>query len=358
MGVKVREKRGKLYLDIYQGGKRTWEALHLQLTKDKIQNKEIWRLAEICRSQRETQLLTGAWGINDPVAGKVSLIGYMEKYSKNYRNPNVVNCCIKYIKEFHSGSIQLVQITPKWIDEFQNFLLKKNNLSQGSAAFYARILRSALKRAVTNEMIMKNPADAVQKISAPEPEMIFLNIDEVKALAETVADDPYGAEVRRAFLFGCYTGLRVSDLESLTWGKIENNPMQIIKSQEKTKTPAYIPLSKSAQTLIVDGKPHEANENVFNFSTHNRRTSYNYLKDWAEKAGIKKAIGWHTARRTFATMALENGADIYTVAKLLGHNSLRSVAKYAKVTDKLRRTAVDAIPEIRLVNINALEDTP
>ena len=198
--VKLREKRGKLYLDIYQGGKRIWEALHLELTKDKTQNKEVWRLAEICRSKREMQLLSGAWDINDPVAGKISLIWYLEKYSKNYKNPNVVNCCIKYIKKFHSGSIQLIQVTPKWVDDFQNFLLKKDNLSRGSASFYSRILRSALKRAVSNEMILKNPADVVQKISAPEPEMIFLNFDEMKALAKTTLDDPYGAEVRRAFI--------------------------------------------------------------------------------------------------------------------------------------------------------------
>jgi site-specific recombinase XerD len=348
MSVNLREKRGKLYLDIYQSGKRTWEALHLELTKDKAQNKEIWRLAEICRSKREMQMLSGSWNINDPIAGKISLISYMEKYSRNYKKPNAVNCCIKYIKEFHGTSIQLIQVTPKWVDDFQNFLLKKDNLSQSSAAFYAKILRAALKRAVTNEMILKNPADAVQRISAPEPEMLFLNIDEVKALVETVIDDPYGAEVRRAFLFACNTGLRISDLETLTWGKIETNPMQIIKSQEKTKKSAYIPLNKSAQALIVDGSPHKASDNIFNFSGHNRRTSYNYFKDWAEKAGIKKTIGWHTARRTFATMALENGADIYTVAKLLGHSDISNVTKYAKVTDKLRMEAVKALPDMGL----------
>jgi site-specific recombinase XerD len=122
--------------------------------------------------------------------------------------------------------------------------------------------------------------------------------------------------------------------------------MQIIKSQEKTKNPAYIPLSKSAQAFIVDGKPHAVNENVFNLSSHNRRTSYFHLKKLVEKAGIKKTVGWHTARRTFATMALENGADIYTVAKLLGHINFSNVAKYAKVTDKLRLEVVNALPEI------------
>ena len=348
MSVKVREKRGKLYLDIYQGGKRSWESLRLELTKDKVQNKEIWRLAEICRSKRETQFLTGAWDINNPISGKISLIKYMEDYSKTYKKPAPVLCCIKYIKEFHTGStIQLGQVTSKWVDDFQSFLLKQENLSQFTAGFYSRILRSALNRAVTQDMILKNPANTVKKITSPEPEMIFLNVDELKALAGVSLDNPYSTEIKRAFFFVCNTGLRISDIETLTWGMIETNPMQIIKSQEKTRNAVYVPLNKIAQSIIVDGKNHAANEKVFyTLATRNRRTSYTHFKNWAEKAGIKKTIGWHTARRTFATMALLNGADILTLAKLLGHTNLSHVAKYAKVTDKLKLEAVNALPEI------------
>jgi integrase len=347
MSVKVREKRGKLYLDVYRGGKRSWESLHLSLTKNKDQNKEILRLAEICRSKRETQFLTGAWDITDPVAGKISLIKYMEDFAKTYKKPTVINCCIKYVKQFHgNGVIQLLQITPKWCDDFQNFLLKQEAISRNTVAFYARILRTALNKAVANEIILKNPANHVQKISAPEPELEFLNFEEVKALAGTKLDDRYGAEVRRAFLFSCYTGLRIIDIETLAWGKITNNPMQIIKVQEKTKNAVYIPLSKSAQAILGGIEGHIADEPVFNLSSHNRRTSYYYLKDWALKANIRKNIGWHTARRTFATMALENGADIYTVSKLLGQTSIKHTTKYAKVTDRLRMEAVNALPEI------------
>jgi hypothetical protein len=39
MSVKIREKREKLYLDIYAGGKRTWEALRLTLVNDKNKNE-------------------------------------------------------------------------------------------------------------------------------------------------------------------------------------------------------------------------------------------------------------------------------------------------------------------------------
>jgi len=348
MSVNVRVKRGKLYLDIYQGGVRKWEKLGLVLTKDKVQNKEIMRLAEICRSKRETQFLTSAWDINDPIAGKMTLIKYMDDYSKTYKtkSKNVVDCCIKQLKKYGNADIQLVQITPKWVEGFQEFLKANENISIGTAAFYARILRSALNKAVAKDIIRKNPAIHVQKIKAPEPELLFLQFSEVKALSQVILDDKYGAEVRRAFLFACYTGLRISDLETLTWAKINTNPWQILKNQEKTQQSMFVPLHKYAQALINDNKIHSADELVFNFSDHNRRTSYYYLEDWAKKAGLNKTIGWHTARRTFATMALENGADLLTVAKLLGHTNLQHVTKYAKVTDRLRVDAINALPEI------------
>ena len=166
-------------------------------------------------------------------------------------------------------------------------------------------------------------------------------------LEDTKPDDD-GAEIRRAFLFACHTGLRVCDLETITWGEIERNPMQIIKRQIKTKVPVFIPLSKTVQKLIDDGKEHKPDDKLFDLPQDHRSQSYKVLARWGGAAGVKKKIGWHTARRTFATLALENGADIYTVAKLLGQTSIKQVVKYAKVTDQLRRKAVAALPEIRL----------
>jgi site-specific recombinase XerD len=354
MGVKVREKRGKLYLDIYHGGKRSWEALHLTLTSDKMQNKEIRRLAEVCRSKRETQLLAAAWDIQDPVAGKMRLATYLEDYAKTYGSPGNVRNLIFHVKEFPGGETVLIsQVSPRWVESFLKYLLSKNKitgepLSQNSVVTYMAVFKGALKAAVAHNIITQDPSAPVETPGKIEQEMVYLDIEELQSMAEVRTDDPYSAEVRRAFLFACYTGLRVSDIETITWGKISFNPMQIIKAQKKTKALAYIPLGKSAQSLIIDGAKHEPDELIFRIAEHCRNRSYKYLKVWTKQAGVKKNIAWHTARRTFATMAFENGVDIYTVAKLLGHKGLNQVARYAKVTDKLRREAIAMLPEIDL----------
>jgi integrase len=348
MGVKIRKKRGKLYLDIYQSGTRKWEALHLTLTGDKNRDKEIFHIAEKCRCKRELQLTSGAWDIQNKIDSNVTLVKYMEDHAKSYKNPSIILCCIKHLKNFNCGCIQINQLTIKWVENFQNYLLPLKQLSRYTAGFYMRVLRSILNKAVTEGIIAINPAKFVRKLLSPEPELQFLDFNEVKALASVKIDGTFSPEFRRAFLFACYTGLRISDIETLTWSQVRTNPMQIIKIQEKTQSNVFIPLSRSAQALIIDGKKHTQDEKIFKFTIHNRRASYKHLQKWAGKANLHKKIGWHTARRTFATMVLTSGADIFTVSKLLGHVGLTHVTKYAKITDKTKIDAINAMPQIAI----------
>jgi integrase len=305
------------------------------------------RLAEICRSKRETQLLTGSWDIQDPIAGRKKLITYLEELAKVRINNDYITGCIRYLKKYANGeTIQLSQITPKWVDSFQQFLLIGTKLSPTIAYDYSKAVRMALRKAVQENILIKNPAEGVKGLPEPETDLIFLNVDEVQRLANTDLTGELGGEIKKAFIFTCYTGLRISDLKSLKWGNIERNPLQIIKRQKKTGRAVYIPLKDTAWNIIDDGQDHNPNDKVFKLLANTGSQTNQYLLKWAGKAGVKKPVGWHTARRTFATLALENGVDIYTVAKLLGHKNIKQVAKYAQATDKLRRSAVAALPEI------------
>lgn len=349
MGVKVREKRGKLYLDVYSCGKRTWEALGLTLTDDPKQNKEVMRLAEVCRSKRETQIVSGEWGLLDPVSGKKSLYSFMQELGSKRDSKDKINKCLHYLEQYPGGAaVHIAQINERWVEGFQNYLLKETGLSQTTAYNYAAAIRFSLKRAVRDNIIPRNPAASVKGITLPESEKVFLNRDEIQRLANTPIGGVLGAEVRRGFLFSCFTGLRVSDIKTLTWGDIEREPVQIKKRQQKTGRFVIIPLNPNAWEIINDGAIHKHSELVFPLIGTTGTSTNQYLGFWTRDAGIEKKIGWHTARHTFATLTLENGADFFTVSKLLGHTKTATTAVYTKATDKLKREAVNALPEIDL----------
>jgi integrase len=348
MGVNIWENRGKLYLDIWYNGRRQRESLGLTLTADKQQNKEIMRLAEICRSKRETQIVSGEWGLVDPISGKQMLIDYMGKIGKTRSKTDHVNKAIKYLEKYPAGNIALNLVNEKWLEDFQLYLLQETELSRNTASRYEAAVRLALRKAMRDRIIPRNPADGIKTIAGTETDKVYLIPEEIQSLANTHLGGELGAEVKQAFLFGCYTGLRISDLKTLAWGDIQRDPPQINKRQEKTQRKAFVPLHTVAWGIINDSTIHNHKALIFPALTKSKTNTNQYLKDWAKKAKIDKTIGWHTARHTFAVLSLESGAEIYTVSKLLGHTNIKTTQVYAKATDKMKREAVNALPVIEI----------
>jgi site-specific recombinase XerD len=346
MGVKVRISKGKLYLDIYWNGRRWWEPLRLSVCPDNRQNKAIMKLAEVCRSKREAQIVSGEWNLLDPIAGKTPLYSYIQGLGAKRTKRNRLNSVLVKLKNYPGGeTLQLGQITAKWFENFRDYLLKDCGLKQNTAASYETAIRMALKQAVRESILPSSPADGVKAIGGIEANRIFLTENEVKSIAQTETLSDLEVTVKKAFLFACYTGLRVSDLKSITWGDIQHGPDQIIKRQKKTKDIVYVPLNKTAWGIINDEAVHRHDEKVFPLL---EEEGYTRLRALAKRAEITKWIGWHTARHTFAVLSLEAGAEIYTVCKLLGHTDVKTTQVYAKATDKMKRAAVDALPAIEL----------
>ena len=71
------------------------------------------------------------------------------------------------------------------------------------------------------------------------------------------------------------------------------------------------------------------------------------MKRWVKRAGIDKHISWHCARHSFAVNILNNGANIKTVASLLGHSGLKHTEKYTRAVDKLKEEAINSLPELK-----------
>jgi integrase len=149
--------------------------------------------------------------------------------------------------------------------------------------------RSALNQAVKDAIIIANPAKNVKRIKVPESKRVWLTGEELSRLATTPLDGVNGEEIRRAFLFGCYTGLRISDMKTLVWGEIAYSPMRIAKKQKKTEENVYIPVNKTAWGIINDKRIHDYREAVFPALFAARQGYHPRLVKWAKSSGAAKA---------------------------------------------------------------------
>jgi integrase len=201
-------------------------------------------------------------------------------------------------------------------------------------------LRYIINQAHREGLLPSNPIANIKGVGYEETNRTYLTIDEVRKLVGTPCPNDV---TRRAFLFGCMTGLRNCDIRSLTWADVydQDGYTRIIYRQHKTKGQEYLDISAQASSLM--GDRGSDTEPVFPLmSWHAVRQ---HLKAWVKRAKISKHVTFHTSRHTFAVMMLQV-TDIYTVSKLLGHRELSTTQVYAKVLDKAKREAVDNMPDL------------
>ena len=366
MSVKLRKKKlanGKksLYLDIYHNGQRHYDFLRLILLNEikvksennremvllskriKEANREKLILAETIRANRESELEFADHDIIPSFKRNADFVEYFQKIGESKgRSALIWKSVLIHLKKFSGGAVPFKNINELWLEGFQNYLLK--NISANTASGHFGKVRSALKRAVRDRIILRNPCDNVTNIKLEETERKFLTFEEIKKLSETIPEKESHKEVARMFLFGCFTGLSIANLHTLTYEQIEGDTVKFIRT--KTKTWHYVPLNKTALALIGDTVNCPPSAKVF--KTTNKRQCRYILGKWEKQAKFEKHLHFHLARHTFATLSLTQGADLYTVSKLLGHKKIATTQIYGKVIDSAKRKAGDALPQLEL----------
>ena len=212
-------------------------------------------------------------------------------------------------------------------------------LSGVSAYHYFTCFRCVVSEMVREGMLVQDPMMKLKKketVSRPMVTKGYLSAEEVALLSRT----PCRHEgVKRAFMFSCLTGLRLSDIRKLRWGDIrkEGRCWRLGIVMQKTQEPIDSKLNDEALGWLPDRG--ESEEHVFQLPGNT--TLNRVLRQWT--AGIAKHVTFHTARHSYATMALEAGADLYVISKLLGHRSIKTTTVYAAVVDHQRDAAVDSV---------------
>ncbi len=100
--------------------------------------------------------------------------------------------------------------------------------------------------------------------------------------------------------------------------------------------------------LSLIGQPDTSDPAEKIFKLPSQEMCLKALRHWTAKAGITKHITWHCGRHSFAVNILNNGANIKTVASLLGHSGLQHTEKYTRAVDSLKEAAINSLPELKL----------
>ena len=354
-----------IYLDMYMNGKRKYEFLKLYIIpeynkSDRVRNSETLKLANAIKAQRIIELQNQSHGFKINKTSHIRLTDYIqsvaEKKSENEVRKTVLHAVVYHLKRYNPNDIQLSRIDKDYILGFLDYLKtakqthtkKEKLLHVNTQVYYYKMLRYCLNYAVSEELISANPMNKIKNEEKPHKhrtEREYLTIDELRKLAQTPF---YNSLLKKAFLFSCFCGLRHSDIIALTWGDIEmdddgNSRLYII--QKKTKEAISLPLSQEAIKQLPKREDAKEDDIIFKKLITLGRTN-EILPKWAEQAGIKKHITFHTARHTHATMLLTLGVDLYTVSKLLGHTNIQTTQIYAKLVDESKKKAIDLIPNI------------
>jgi integrase len=340
MSVKLRKLplangRAQLYLDIHHNGSRKKEYLKLYLGKDRTANKETLLIAESMRAKRQLELASDPYGVIPGFKRDSDFVNFFEQTLQT--KGRSWKSALIHLKEFTGGTVKLSAIDESWLERYQDYLVGK--VSRNSADTYYAKVKAALKLAYRAKLITQNPADRVDGIGRIRENPRFLTIEEVHALGETSCRH---SDIKRAFLFACYTGIRYGDLITLRWENVLTTELRFI--QQKTKRPHRIPLSPTAMEILGERRAGE----VQLFSLPKSHSNmWKILREWSEAAGLSEPVSFHDARHTFATLLISNDNDLYTVSKLLGHTSLQHTQVYAKVIDPVKQKAVNSLPPLR-----------
>lgn len=351
---KVKHNRKRENLNLY-----IW--IHPRSPQERTQNRNTLALAEKIRFEREQEFLEDREGYRLKKEKEVDLLRYFRKHREDevyarstrigfgtayHRFIDFLGSMPKYKK--YVDFLRMDLLTPEMVGGYVEYL-KKVSVGDGGARTYG-LFKKVITTAVEEGLMKKNPCKGIaMRKDAYAIKKQILTLDEIRRLASTPFAGSY-PDIRRAFLFSLYTGIRWRDVSQLTYENVDLSSGLLKFEQSKiagrSKSSSVVtPLSPMLHKIIGEPEVHgDCRQLIFSLPTWS--TCVKQLDAWVKAAGIGKHITWHCARHSFAVNILNGGANIKTVQSLMGHASIEMTEKYLRVVDELKHKAINSLPEL------------
>lgn len=291
---------------------------------------------------RKAEYVQGKFDLKNTTKSKRTFLAFFSNLTDEQMKTDTSNnygnwfSTLQHLKKIVSSNFTFDEVDENFVKRvrlyFEKEAITKSNLplSQNSKYSYFNKFKASIRKAYEDGYLTVNYATKVKSFEQAESQREYLTFDELQALARSECKYLI---LKSAFIFSCLSGLRWSDINTLVWSEVrdEGEISKVNFRQEKTDGVEYLYISKQARELL--GERQDPQDRVFRGLKYGM--TYNTeLVRWCNRAGVSKHITFHSARHTNAVLLLENGADIYTVSKCLGHREISTTQIYAKMIDK------------------------
>ncbi|WP_127023594.1 site-specific integrase [Flagellimonas beolgyonensis] len=262
---------------------------------------------------------------------------------------------IQFIKDFaeaRSFELFFESIDIKFIEAFRDYAFLErhtlNNYYGKLIAFVKTFMNWALDRGYHNNLEFKK-----FKRTAEDIEVIYLTMDELLSLYHFDFNSRRLSMVRDLYCFGCFTGLRFSDLKALRPAHVFEDHLRMTLHKTRS-TDHKIPLNKMAKEILerYQGTVYEPIPRI------SGQKFNEYIKECCERVGIDELICTtryigqrrvdqtrpkyelitsHTARKTFVTNSLILGMNERVLKNITGHKDDASFKRYVDIAENFKQ---------------------
>lgn len=237
--------------------------------------------------------------------------------------------------------------------------LTENGLSPASINRKLSTLRAFFEFLLAEEKVTENPLQTIASLKKPKRLPIYIREGEMNILFENLENSSDFSGLRDELIFSLLygTGIRLSELLSLTWESvdIQTGQIRVIGKRSKERIiplpQKLIQLIKTYRNYIETQLPNLTNQKLI--LTNSGKPAYPVLverivKKCLSKVTTEKKKSPHVIRHTYATHLLNAGAEINSIKELLGHSSLAATQVYTHNTvTKLKEAYANAHPRAK-----------
>jgi len=290
-----------------------------------------------CESNRINHAKTGKPLAKSTITNYKTTLTNIKRYITDTRNK----------VDFENIDMDFYTSFSEYLATYTNEETGKEKQSLNTIGKHIKVIKTILNEA-TDRGINKNLAYKSKKFItlSEDADTIFLTDSELKKIAELdLNNNPRLDCVRDLFLVGCSTGLRFSDLSTLSPEQIKGDMITI--TQIKTGKPVVIPVHDIVKKIMTkyDGKlPEPRSNQKTNEYIKEVCGMVDCLKNMVSVSVTKggevqtdtvckcELVSTHTARRSFATNEYLAGTPSLTIMAITGHRTEKSFLKYIRVT--------------------------